>query len=346
MSKKNLKILITGVTGFIGSNCAVQLLQRGYDVIGVDNYDNSYENINDKIISIVANNKSETKPGKYSFFNINLLDQNNVEKVFISHNIDVLIHLAGKKAVSESICNPLVYYYTNILTSCNIFSMALRYNVHKIIFSSSATVYGVPQYIPLNENHETGQNITNPYGKTKYTIEELLRDLVACNESLSVVVLRYFNPCGADKSHTLGENPKGQPNNLFPLIAQNINLSKPVNIFGTDFDTCDGTAVRDYIHIDDLVNGHVKAIDYLYSVDHGFFPFNLGTGNGYSVKQILDAYSKINNINIESKNLSRRVGDVDLLVCDASKARATLDWEPHKNLSDMCFDAWHQSINL
>jgi UDP-glucose 4-epimerase len=266
-----------------------------------------------------------------------------VDEVFREHNVDVVLHLAGKKAVSESITNPLMYYQTNILTSCNVFAAALRYNVDKIVFSSSATVYGVPQHLPLNEDHPTGQNITNPYGKTKHAIEEMLRDLVACNDTLSVVVLRYFNPCGAHPSHIIGEAPKGTPDNLFPIIAQHV---RPVGVFGTDFATRDGTAVRDYIHIHDLARGHVDAIRYACSTYHGFFPFNLGTGEGYSVRQILEMYAGVNGIRVRSEDRPRRQGDVDELVCDNTKARHELGWEPQKSLKEMCRDSWQYSNNI
>lgn len=334
------KVLVTGVTGFVGSHCAVELLQQGYDVVGVDNYDNSYD-VNDQIYTL--SERAETEPGTYHFIKVNLMDKNAVDEVFRDHSVDVVMHMAGKKAVAESIINPLLYYQTNILTSCNVFVAALRYNVDKIIFSSSATVYGVPQYIPLNEDHPTGQNITNPYGKTKHTIEEMLRDLVACNDTLSVVVLRYFNPCGAHPSHILGEAPKGNPNNLFPIIAQYVRQRKPVGVFGTDFATRDGTAVRDYIHIDDLAKGHVDAVRYACSTYHGFFPFNLGTGEGYSVREILETYAAANGIRVRSEDRGRRQGDVDELVCDASKARSELRWEPQKTLKEMCVDSWQHT---
>lgn len=331
------KVLVTGVTGFIGSHCAVELLQQGYDVVGIDNYDNSYD-VNAQIFTL--SERTETEPGTYHFIKVNLMDRNAIYEVFREHNVDVVMHLAGKKAVAESITNPLMYYQTNILTSCNVFAAALRYNVDKIIFSSSATVYGVPQYLPLNEDHPTGQNITNPYGKTKHIIEEMLRDLVACNDTLSVVVLRYFNPCGAHPSHILGEAAKGNPNNLFPIIAQYVRQWKPVGVFGTDFATRDGTAVRDYIHIDDLAKGHVDAVRYACSTYHGFFPFNLGTGEGYSVREILETYAVVNGIKVSSEDRGRRQGDVDELVCDANRARSELGWEPQKTLKEMCVDSW------
>ena len=331
-----VKVLVTGVTGFIGSHCAVELLQQGYDVVGIDNYDNSYD-VNDEILALSDRSLSR---GTYSFHKVDLMNKNAVEEIFREHSVDIVVHLAGKKAVSESITNPIMYYQTNILTSCNVFAAALRYNVDKIIFSSSATVYGIPQYMPINEDHPTGQNITNPYGKTKHVIEEMLRDLVACNDTLSVVVLRYFNPCGAHPSHMLGEEPKGNPNNLFPIIAQYVKQNKPVGVFGTDFATRDGTAVRDYIHIHDLARGHVDAVRYACSTYHGFFTFNLGTGAGYSVREILDTYGGTNNIEVKHEDRPRRQGDVDELVCDATRARSDLGWEPKKTLKDMCYDSW------
>jgi len=334
------KVLVTGVTGFVGSHCAVALLQEGYDVIGIDNYDNSYD-VNDQIVKLSQTDTD--RPGTYLFCKVNLMDKNAVDEVFRKHNVDIVMHLAGKKVVSESITNPIMYYQTNIITSCNVFAAALRYNVDKIIFSSSATVYGVPQRIPLYEDHPTGQNITNPYGKTKHIIEEMLRDLVACNDTLSVVVLRYFNPCGAHPSHILGEAPKGS-NNLFPIIAQYVKQMKPVAVFGTDFATRDGTAVRDYIHIHDLARGHIDALKYMYSTYHGFFPFNLGMGEGYSVKEILETYAETNNLRVEREDKPRRLGDVDMLVCDATKARYELGWKPQKNLKDMCRDSWQYNI--
>lgn len=334
------KVLVTGVTGFIGSHCAVELLQSGYDVVGVDNYDNSHD-VNDQIVSL-----GTSYDHTYTFHRVNLMDKSAIDDIFKQHDVDVVLHLAGKKAVSESITNPLIYYQTNILTSCNVFAAALRYNVDKIIFSSSATVYGVPQHLPLNEDHPTGQNITNPYGKTKHAIEEMLRDLVACNDTLSTVVLRYFNPCGAHPSHILGEAPKGNPNNLFPVIAQNVRRRSPIAIFGTDFATRDGTAVRDYIHVHDLARGHVDAIRYAYLTCHGFFPFNLGTGEGYSVKEIVNTYATTNKVKIKSEAKPRRQGDVDELVCDSTRARHELGWEPRKSLKDMCYDSWQSSNNI
>ncbi len=334
-----MKVLITGVTGFIGSHCAVELLREGHEVVGVDNFDNSYD-VNNQIV-LLGGDDDHT----YKFYKTDLMDKPSLETIFRENTIDVLLHLSGKKAVAESITNPLLYYHENITTACNVFSTALRYNVDKIIFSSSATVYGVPQYFPLNEDHPTGQNITNPYGKTKNTIEEMLKDLVACNDTLSVVVLRYFNPCGSHPSHLLGESPKGHPNNLFPLIAKYAKQNKQVSVFGTDFGTPDGTAVRDYIHISDLAKGHSDAIKYAYSSYCGFFPFNLGTGRGYSVREILDTYSSVNNIKVTHEDKDRRKGDVDKLVCDFGKAQSELRWEPSKTLEDMCRDSWQFSRN-
>jgi UDP-glucose 4-epimerase len=329
-----MKVLVTGVTGFVGSHCAVELLKQGYDVVGIDNYDNSHD-VNEQIC--ILSQQTEVEPGAYSFYKANLMDKNAVDEVFREHTIDVVMHMGGKKTVSESITNPLIYYHTNILMSCNVFSAALRYNVDKIIFSSSATVYGVPQYLPLNEDHPTGQNITNPYGKTKHTIEELLRDLVACNDTLSVVVLRYFNPCGAHPSHILGDAPKGNPNNQY------VRQRKPVSVFGTDFATRDGTAVRDYIHIDDLARGHVDAVRYACSTYHGFFPFNLGTGEGYSVREIIETYADTNRIKVRSEDKPRCQGDVDELVCAVNRAQSELRWTPQKSLKEMCHDSWQYS---
>jgi UDP-glucose 4-epimerase len=281
----------------------------------------------------------------YTFHEIDLTDKSAVYSVFKEHDIDIVVHLAGKKAVTESIVNPLTYYHTNIIISCNVFLAALRYNVDTIIFGSSATVYGIPQYNPINEDHITGKNISSPYGKTKYIIEEMLRDLVSSNDMLRVIVLRYFNPCGAHPSLIIGESPKGNPYNLFPVIAQHALERRPVSVFGTDFFTRDGTPVRDYIHIHDLARGHVAAVEYACSMRHGFTSFNLGTGEGYSVKEIIDMYESTNDLKIEIENKPRRNGDVDELICDITKARYELGWEPRKSLKDMCYDSWRYANN-
>jgi len=328
-------ILITGGTGYIGSHTAVKLLEQNEDIIMLDNLYNSNISVIDKIEAI-TNKRPE-------FYQTDLLDKPGLEKVFKENQIDCVIHFAGLKAVGESVEKPLVYFNNNISGTINLLMAMEKFSCRKIIFSSSATVYGKAEVMPLNENSPIG--VTNPYGRTKLVIEDMLKDIYASDNDKSIVLLRYFNPIGAHKSGLIGEDPNGIPNNLMPYICKVAKGELPVlNVFGNGYDTIDGTGVRDYIHVEDLAAGHVKAYDKI-RTETGLYTYNLGTGKGYSVLQVIDAFEKANSIKINYVIAPRRPGDVAEVYADTKKAETELGFKAQYTLEDMCRDSWNFIAN-
>jgi len=329
-------LLITGGTGYIGSHTAVKLLEQNENIIIMDNLYNSKKEVLNSIQTITAK--------KTKFYQTDLLDISGLEQIFQENEIDCVIHFAGLKAVGESVAEPLKYFNNNITGTINLLMTMKKYNCKKIIFSSSATVYGTAEIMPLNESSPLG--VTNPYGRTKLVIEDMLRDLHASDNEFSIVLLRYFNPIGAHKSGLIGENPNGIPNNLMPYICK---VAKgdlhQLNVFGNDYDTVDGTGVRDYIHVEDLALGHVKAYKKIKDAN-GLFTYNLGTGNGYSVLQVVNAFEKANNIKINYRIVPRRAGDVATVYADTKKAETELGFIAEYGIEDMCRDSWNFYKNL
>lgn len=331
-----MKVLLTGGTGYIGSHTCVELLNNGYDVVIADNFDNSNENVRYRIEQITGK--------KVSLYNIDVADKVALRKLFSENDIDSVIHFAGYKAVGESVAKPLMYYRNNIDTTLTLLEVMAEFNVKKIVFSSSATVYGVPKVVPLKEGMPT--SCTNPYGWTKLFNEQILTDATVADKDLSVVLLRYFNPIGAHKSGLIGESPNGIPNNLMPYITQvAVGKREKLGVFGDDYDTHDGTGVRDYIHVVDLANGHLKALEYINKGNKGTEIFNLGTGTGYSVLDIVNTFSRVNDIEIPYAIMDRRAGDVDIITADATKANDELGWYAEYGLEDMCRDSWNWQKN-
>nr|CAG8526302.1 2033_t:CDS:2 [Entrophospora candida] len=324
-------VLVTGGAGYIGSHTVLELLKDGYNVVVVDNMSNSC------IESLIRIQKLTGRSIK--FHNENILDEQTLTKIFEKYNIWAVLHFAALKAVGESMKIPLDYYWNNVTGSLNLFRVMERFGVYNIVFSSSATVYGDPDMIPVNEKSSLGP-VTNPYGKTKLFIEEALRDMCNANKKWNAVILRYFNPTGAHPSGIIGENPRGVPNNLMPYVSQVVQGRLPyVKIFGNDYDTIDGTGVRDYIHVCDLATGHVAALRKL-KIGPGCVAYNLGTGVGYSVLQIINAMSRACGKEIPYKIEDRRPGDVGTVTADASLANVELGWYPNYNLDQMCQDLW------
>lgn len=331
-----MSVLITGGLGYIGSHTAVELLKTGRDVVVIDNLYNSKIVVKDRIEEITGK--------KIKFYNIDLLDREKVDKVFQENNIDSVINFAGYKAVGESSEIPLEYYDNNLTSALVVLKTMKKYNVKNFIFSSSATVYGNSKVMPLKEDFPL--SVTNPYGRTKLMTEDILRDLYKSDKSWNIGILRYFNPVGADESGLIGEDPNGIPNNLMPYITKvAIGELEKVNVFGNDYDTVDGTGVRDYIHVVDLAKGHVKTLEAL-DKKPGLVTYNLGTGKGYSVLQLINAFSKASGVEIPYEIVGRRQGDVAECYSDPSKANKELGWKAEKDIYDMCQDSWRwQSKN-
>ena len=326
-----MKILVTGGTGFIGSHTCVELLDSGYDVVIIDNLSNSKREVADYIEKIT--NKSVT------FYEGDVCDKEILRKIFKENKIDAVIHFAGYKAVGESVLKPLMYYRNNILSTLSLLEVMNEFNVKKIAFSSSATVYGKPKSLPIKEDFPL--STTNPYGTTKLIIEGILKDLYNSDNEWSIAILRYFNPIGAHKSGLIGENPNGIPNNLMPYIIKVATGELDcLGIFGNDYDTHDGTGVRDYIHVTDLAKGHVKAIEKILN-DKGCDCYNLGTGNGYSVLDLVNTFMKVNNVRVKYEIKKRRPGDIDSCYADPSYAYEKLGWRAEKDINEMCLDAYN-----
>jgi len=332
-----MKILVTGGAGYIGSHTCVELLLAGYDVVVVDNLYNSSEKSIERIKEITGKD--------VKFYNADICDISSMNDIFDAENIDCVIHFAGLKAVGESVAKPLEYYNNNISGTIVLCDVMRNHGVKNIIFSSSATVYGDPAFIPITEECPKGAP-TNPYGWTKHMIEQILTDIYTSDNEWNVILLRYFNPIGAHKSGRIGEDPKGIPNNLLPYVAQvAIGKLESVGVFGKDYATPDGTGVRDYIHVIDLAQGHVKAVDKI--IDNpGVKIYNLGTGNGYSVLEVIKAFEKACGKEIPYVIKSRRPGDIASCYADASLAKEELGWEAKYGIDEMCEDLWRwQSMN-
>ena len=327
-----MTILVTGGAGYIGSHTCVELLNAGYDVVIIDNLYNSNQKAVDRIEKITGK--------KVKFYPDDMMDRAAVKRVFDENKIDAVIHFAGLKAVGESVHKPIEYYRTNIGSTLNLTDEMRAHGCKNIIFSSSATVYGDPAEIPITENCPKG-TCTNPYGWTKWMQEQILTDIHTADPEWNVILLRYFNPIGAHKSGLIGEDPKGIPNNLLPYVAQvAIGKLPEINVFGNDYDTPDGTGVRDYIHVVDLARGHVKAIERFAKKD-GVFICNLGTGHGYSVLDVIHAFEKACGKELPYVIRERRPGDIATCYSDPSKAERVLGWKAEKNIEDMCRDAWN-----
>lgn len=330
-----MSILVTGGAGYIGSHTTIELLEAGYEVIVVDNFSNSSSDVIRRIENIT--NKSVT------VYSIDLLDKEALNDVFNQHHISAVIHFAGFKAVGESVALPLKYYQNNILSTLNLCELMDKHDVYHLIFSSSATVYGIPQELPLTE--ESPLNTLNPYGRTKLMTEEILGDLVIANPQWKIASLRYFNPVGAHPSGEIGEQPNGIPNNLMPYITQVASGTlEELKVFGGDYLTKDGTGVRDYIHVVDLAKGHLKALENIEKIT-GIEPFNLGTGQGYSVLEVIRAFEEASGTKINYKIVDRRPGDAAECYADPGKALDVLSWKAKYNLLEMCSDAWNWEMN-
>ena len=328
-----MKVLVTGGTGYIGSHTVVELLNKGYDVVIADNLSNSKRDVVGKIQKITGK--------KVKFYKINVCNNRALQKLFRENpDIEAVLHFAGLKAVGESVQKPILYYENNLDSSLSLLAVMNQYNCHKLVFSSSATVYGDPASLPIKEDFPIG-NTTNPYGTTKYFIERVLEDMYIANPEFSFAILRYFNPIGAHSSGLIGENPNGIPNNLMPYILKVATGELPIlNVFGNDYDTKDGTGVRDYIHVVDLAKAHINALEKL-NDGLGVYKYNLGTGHGYSVLDIVKTFEKVNKVKVNYQIVERRPGDIASCYADPSKAKKELHWVAEKEIEDMCKDAYN-----
>ena len=331
-----MKVLLSGGAGYIGSHTAIEPRSAGHDVVIVDNFSNSKPEVLRRLEKITG--------APFAFHCADVCDKAAMDKIFAGEKPEAIIHFAGYKAVGESIEKPLEYYRNNLDSTLTLLELMRKYGVYNIVFSSSATVYGAPDSVPINESAAVGR-CTNPYGWTKYMIEIILKDACKADPSLSAVLLRYFNPIGAHESGLIGEDPQGIPNNLMPYITQVASgrLEK-LHIFGNDYDTPDGTGVRDYIHVVDLARGHVCAIKYA-AENKGADVINLGTGKGYSVLEMVKTFSEVSGVNIPYEINARRAGDIAECYADPTKAKEKLGWVAEKNLRDMCRDSWRWQKN-
>ncbi len=332
-----MKVLVTGGTGYIGSHTVVELLNNNMDVVVIDDFSNSKPEVLENIKKITGKD--------FRFYEVNYLDREKLEKVFEENpDIESVINFAGFKAVGESVKKPLEYYINNVSGALVLLDTMKKYNVKKFVFSSSATVYGEKNPIPYIETMETGK-ATNPYGTTKLFIEQILQDLYKSDNSWDICILRYFNPIGAHESGLIGEEPQGIPNNLMPYIVRVASGKlKELSIFGDDYDTPDGTGVRDYIHVVDLAKGHVKAIEKLNKEGSGIYIYNLGTGKGYSVLDIVKTFEKATGQKVPYKIVERRAGDLAMFYANSKKAQEELGWKAEKTLEDMCKDSWNYIV--
>ena len=326
-----MSILVTGGAGYIGSHTAVELLDAGENIIILDNFSNSSPEVIDKIKQITKKD--------FKFYKVDLLDENALDKVFEENNIDEVIHFAGLKAVGESVEKPIEYYNNNITGTLNLLKVMKKYNCKKIVFSSSATVYGNPKTLPIKEDFPL--STTNPYGATKLMIEQILQDVNVADKDFRVAILRYFNPIGAHKSGLIGEVPNGIPNNIMPYIVRvAVGKYNELTVFGNDYDTEDGTGVRDYIHVVDLAKGHLSALKKIRE-NSGVQIYNLGTGRGYSVLELVKTFEKVNNVKVNYKIGDRRPGDIASCFADVNKAKKEMNWVATKGLEEMCKDSWN-----
>ena len=328
-----MAVLVTGGAGFIGSHTAVELLNSGKDIVIVDNFSNSKPKALDAIRKITGKD--------FKFYEIDYLDREKLEKVFKENKIDAVLNFAGYKAVGESVKKPLEYYENNVSGCIVLLETMRKYNVKKFVFSSSATVYGQPERIPLTEDCKVG-GTTNPYGTSKLFIEQILKDLYNSDNSWDICILRYFNPVGAHESGLIGEEPQGVPNNLMPYVVRvAAGELKELSVFGNDYDTPDGTGVRDYIHVVDLAKGHICALNKLDKEGSGLFIYNLGTGTGYSVLDMVKAFEQITGKKVPYKIAPRRAGDIATCYSDPTKAKEELGWTAEKGIKEMCEDSWN-----
>jgi UDP-glucose 4-epimerase len=325
-----MAILVTGGAGYIGSHTCVSLIEAGYEVVIMDNLSNSSKEVIDNLEKIVG------KP--IPFYNADLRNKKSIQDLFRKEKIHAVIHFAGLKAVGESVQNPILYYENNLVSTLVLLEVMAEFGIKDLVFSSSATVYGKPASVPITEDFPLAA--TNPYGATKLMIEQILTDLYKADPTMNISILRYFNPAGAHKSGLIGENPRGLPNNLFPFITLvAAGKQQRLNVYGNDYNTKDGTGVRDYIHVMDLAEGHVAALEHL-SKQRGFSVFNLGTGKGYSVLDIIHAFEEANGIHIPYAFVDRRPGDIDECYANSDKAFRHLKWRTTRTLEDMCKDSW------
>ena len=332
-----MAILLPGGAGYIGSHTAVELLNKGREIVIIDNFSNSNPTILEKIKKITGKD--------FKFYEMDYLNKAELEKVFEENKIDAVMNFAGFKAVGESVKKPLEYYKNNISGALVVLETMRKYNCKKFIFSSSATVYGEPERIPLTEDCKTG-GTTNPYGTTKLFIEQILKDLYVSDNSWDICILRYFNPVGAHESGLIGEEPQGIPNNLMPYVVRvAAGKLEQLSVFGNDYETHDGTGVRDYIHVVDLAKGHIKALEKLEKEKEGLFIYNLGTGVGYSVLDMVKAFEEATGKKVNYKIVDRRPGDIATCYADPKKAEEELGWKAEKNLEDMCMDSWRYIEN-
>jgi UDP-glucose 4-epimerase len=331
-----MNILVTGGAGYIGSHTCLELLQAGYEIIVVDNLCNSKEESLRRVQELTNNN--------LTFYKVDLLDRDHLENVFKNHSIDAVIHFAGLKSMGESVNIPLEYFHNNVSGTLTLLQVMKKHNVRNIVFSSTAGVYGEAKIVPITE--EFPLSVLNPYSRTKLMIEDILRDLFIAEPQWNIALLRYFNPVGAHPSGRIGEDPNGIPNNLMPYVAQVAVGKRPfVRVWGNDYPTPDGTGVRDYIHVMDLANGHVKALEKLIT-NPGLVTYNLGTGRGYSVMEVLNAFEKACQHKIPFEIMDRRPGDAAISYADPTKANRELNWSAQYTIEDMCMDAWRwQSQN-
>lgn len=328
-----MQVLVTGGAGYIGSHTVVELLQSENEVVIVDNFSNSKPEVLDAIKEITGKD--------FKFYEINYLNEDAMDKVFKENKIDAVINLAGFKAVGESTKKPLDYYTNNVAGALSLLNVMNKNNVKTFVFSSTATVYGNSTEIPYTENLKTGDT-TNPYATTKYFIEEILKDVYKSDNSWNIAILRYFNPIGAHESGLIGEEPQGIPNNLMPYVARVAKgILKELSVYGNDYNTPDGTGVRDYIHVVDLAIGHIKALEKLEKEKSGVFIYNLGTGKGYSVLDMVKTFEEVSGKKVPYKIAPRRPGDIDMFYSDPTKAKEELGWEATRDFKQMCKDSWN-----
>ena len=331
-----MSILVTGGAGYIGSHTVIELLNANRDVVIIDDFSNSKPAVLDAIRKIT--NKD------FKFYQINYLDREELDKVFKENNIEAVINFAGFKAVGESVQKPIEYYTNNVSGTLTLLDVMRKNNVKKFVFSSSATVYGNPEVVPITEECKTG-GTTNPYGTSKLFIEQILKDVYKSDNTWDIVILRYFNPIGAHESGLIGEEPQGIPNNLMPYIVRVANGTlKELSVFGNDYDTPDGTGVRDYIHVVDLAKGHINALEKLEKEGQGLFIYNLGTGKGYSVLDLVKTFEEVTGKEVPYKIAPRRAGDIDKCYSDPTKAKNELGWVAEKDLKQMCKDSWNYIV--
>lgn len=330
-----MKILVTGGAGYIGTHTCVELLNAGYEIVVVDNFSNSKPEALHRVREITGKD--------FLFYEADLLDKEALNTIFAENEIEAVIHFAGLKAVGESVNLPLWYYDNNMTGTIRLCEVMKEHGVKKLVFSSSATVYGMPERVPIDEECSLGA--TNPYGRTKQMIEEILRDLHVSDHEWSVALLRYFNPIGAHKSGRIGEDPNGIPNNLLPYISQvAVGKLSELSVFGNDYETSDGTGVRDYIHVVDLAIGHLRALEKILA-SNGVGAYNLGTGNGYSVLEIVSAFEQASGQNIPYKITARRPGDIGVCYADPTKAKLELGWAAERGIEEMCEDSWRWQLH-